>query len=218
MAVSITDLSLIKEWLVQGSDEPESFVDMKWQVIDERVEDGKLTALRVTYPNTPVNLVVVDMENPDVKIKAFRMVIETGIRLLDLSPNTKFEVYRVLLDLSMIPLVKLYVFGEDQEIGVAVDLDKKSLSKEEFNEALAALLAGYRALVEMLPRDLKEEASEEALLVIYKLVENWYRSGVSRESAYRSLVKAGLDEEFAGRLVDLIYGGGSGGDTTHTII
>ncbi|MCE4600231.1 MAG: hypothetical protein F7C38_01515 [Desulfurococcales archaeon] len=206
----LTTLEDVKKWLVEGVDEPETFVDLRWQVIDERVEDGKLKMLRVSHPKVPVNLLVLDLENPDYKIKTLRIVIETGLDTIDLGPEEKLALYRLLLDISKLPLAKYYIFGEGHEIAIAVDLDKKSLSKAEFEEALASLILGYTYLVSVLPAGLKRKIIEESFVSLANLVAAWYRQGVTRERALQNLVDAGIDREVAEKIIGLVYGSEGG--------
>lgn len=202
--VSKVSLEAIKTWLVEGVDEPETFVDLRWEVLDEyRDSDGRLISLRVTHPRIPVNLVVLDMEVGETKLPCIRLVVETGIETIDLEPRLKTKLYRLLLEGSKMPMAKFYLFGDSDEIGIAADLDKELLTKEEFEEALAGVLLGYMMLMET--SGLAELLSISEAQVLYTLVSNWYSRGVKRAEALERLVRAGLDKEIAELIVGKVY-------------
>ncbi len=210
MIKEFTDLETIKKWLVEGKDKPETFVDLRWEVlVEKKDEDGSLKVLRVTHPKIPINLLVLKMVDESSSIKAVRLVIETGIKTIDLETREKLNLYRLLLDASKLPLVKFYIFGDEHEIAIASDLDLRLLTKAEFAEALGVLLLSYLAVVRTLIDKYKAEIEAEELEVLYALVSKWYVSGVKREDALKKLVDAGIDKETAEKLIDYIYKGSS---------
>lgn len=206
MTEEIVSLERILEWLKEGKDKPDTFVDLRWEIIkEERGPDNKLTMFVATHQAVPVRLLVLDLERMDAKMKVIRLAIESNIDTIDLSPEGKIILYRFLLDSSKLPLVKFYLFGESHQIAIATDLDKRLLSKEEFEEALAALLLGYMYLGDSLPDQLREKMLEASQLALVELVQRWYEEGVDREEALKNLVKAGFKEEEAMKLLSLVY-------------
>ena len=205
VAGSYTSLEDIKEWLVNGVDNPDTIVDLRWHVLDEKKEDGKIVSLRVTHPSLPLDLTVTDLERQDYKSKVVRLSVSTGIYTVDLDQGTKATLYRKLLLLSKVPLVKPSISGEDHEIILIVDLDKKDLSKEEFDEALNDLLTAFLYLAKVEP--LSEMMEAKTTEVLQRLVAKWHEKGKSRIEAIRALTKAGLDQRIAEEIVNQVYPG-----------
>ncbi|MCE4625429.1 MAG: hypothetical protein F7C35_06150 [Desulfurococcales archaeon] len=194
----------IKKWLVEGKDNPDNLVDLKWSIIDEKEEEGS-RALRATHPKVPINLLVLSAKS--TKGKEFdyvRLVIETFIETRDLPPETKLKFYRILLDLPKLPLTKLYLYGPDDTVGIAADLDLRSLSKEEFDDALAMLLLVYTYL-KKLSTGLEELMTKEEILMLGLLVRNYIEKGMTKDEIIDTLVKNGLPKEIANDLVNTVY-------------
>ena len=201
----LISLEEVKKWLVEGSDDPDTFVDLKWSVLEEeRDENGVLRRIRVTHEKVPVNLLALDLEDPSGSMPVIRLVVETGVSTVDLEPSTKLRLYRFLLNTSKIPIVKFYLYGDENEIGIAADLAKKDLTREEFETALAGLLLGYSALTRV--PGVKEQALEEQVKMLYLLLSKWMRDKVSCGEAVIRLVRAGLDPEAAKAMVKQVYG------------
>lgn len=198
-AVSLED---IRGWLISGSDDPDSFVDIKWIVIDESRKDGKLVSFRVTHERYPVALYILDLEAMEAGVSAVRLVIETGVRTIDMEPGEKLRLYRILLDGGRIPFVTFYIYGEEDEIGVAVDMDKRGLTREEFEAHMATLFIGYALLMEI--DFIKDQLLTEQTKTLLSLVASWISSGMGRRQVVARLVSGGLDGEIAERLVDTV--------------
>ena len=196
----------IRAWLEEGRDEADNLVDLKWVVYDEkRGGDGSLISFRASHPMVPVNLLVLLVsEGLGSRGPIMRLVVETGIPTVDLEPREKLKLYRSLLRMSRLPLSKFYLFGDDHEIGVAVDLDLRSLSKEEFDDALMLLSLAYLYLRELSP-EIERAMRREEIDVLTRLVRNYIESGRSREEVVRILVDGGMPRDEAERIVSLIY-------------
>lgn len=203
MPEKYTSLEEIREWLVNGTDNPETFVDLRWQVLEEKREDGKLTALRVTHPKVPLDLTVTDLERSDSKLKIVRLAADTGVDTVDLEPGDKLKLYRTLLILSKLPIVKFTLAGEDHRIQIVADVDKRLLSKQEFEEALAAILTAYSYLSKI--EGIGVVLAKKGLAVLLELVSKWHEKGKSRSEAIRALVRAGIDPGTAEKIVETVY-------------
>ena len=194
----------VKRWLVEGKDNPDTFVDLKWVVIEEEKYDGKLTSIRLTHPGIPINLIVTELEALGDESKIIRLAVETGIETIDLDAEDKLRVYRYLLELSKIPLAKFYLFGPDDEIGIAVDLDTKIITKEELETHMAAMLMGYSLFVEL---DMfEDQIVEEEAYILVRLVAKWMEKGLSKDKVLEKLISAGMDREVADKLIEIVYG------------
>ena len=196
-------LETIKEWLVEGTDEPETFVDLRWTILEEERENGELKYFVASHPRVPVRLLVMALSTLK-SIPVARLVIETEIPTVDLPAGEKLSLYRWLLDANKLPMAKYYIYGGDHSIGVAVDLDLRSISREEFNDSLMTLFVAYISLKKA-SRALERIASKEELVTLSQLVARYIEKGMSREEVIRYLVSNGLDEEAAREIVNTIY-------------
>jgi hypothetical protein len=131
-----------------------------------------------------------------------RLVLKTNISTIDFEPERKLSVYRDLLSVSRMALVKFYLYGDNHNVGVAVDLDLKSLSHDEFTDAIAMLLAGYLYLKSM--SGFKELLEAEEVKTLAKLVVAHLSRGESREEVITYLVRSGFSEDEARRIVAAI--------------
>ncbi len=196
-------MDLILEWLREGSDEPESFVDIRWEVLEERREDGKLFSFRVTNERYPINLLVLDLEALDESVKAVRLVIETGVKTIDLDRDEKLRLYRLLLEGAKVPFAAFYLFGEEDEIGVAVDLDKRHITRDELEAHLAALFLAYAMLSRV--GAIRKQLIRGQMAALLGLVAAWFREGMTREQAIKRLVSGGVDRKLAEEAVNFIF-------------
>jgi hypothetical protein len=198
----VLSLETLKEWLVEGVENPGRLEDVKFIVVEENRRNNKLESFRAISPSIPVRLLVADLG--DRPIPAFRVAIETDIATVDMDPQQKLRAYRVLLLASRLPLVKVYVYTDEHIIALAVDLDKRSLSRREFNDAIAALAMAYNYVIREM--GLEREAGEEALRNLELLAAAQLREGRSREEVEEMLLRAGIPESIARQIVDSIYG------------
>jgi len=197
-------LDKVKEWLESGVEDPKTIVELKWEILEEsRDKDGRITALRAAHPAIPLRLIILELSLSDEK-KAIRIVVETNIPTADLPPDQKLILYRLLLDWAKAGLVKIYLFGLHHEIAVASDVSAKNLTKEEFDDALVAILSAVLALSRYEPLAKYIIASEYAVLT--ELIRRWFREGLSEEEARKRLEDAGVSKEVVDQYIETIYG------------
>jgi len=200
------DLGVIREWLESGV-LAGSGVLLKWEVLgEERDERGRLSVFRASCIGFPVNLVVLSVDGPSCRDGpcVARLVIETGIPTVDLDPNVKLRLYRSLLLAGRLALAKFYLYGDEHYIGVAADLDLRSLSRAEFEDYLAMLVAGYLYLREL--PGMEEILREKELDVLAGIVLEHLKHGESKEKVVETLEKMGLPRDMASKLVDALSG------------
>lgn len=200
----------IKTWLETGTEDPDTFVDLAWTLIKELREDDKVVGYKFSHYKIPLNLLVLDLESADEKTKAIRLVVETGIKTIDMDKSSKLSLYRALLELNKQAYIKIYLFGPEDEVAVAADLDKKYLSKEEFEHNLAYVLATVSILAGHEP--LAKYIAEETAETLKQLVAAWYRQGVPEEEARRRLEAAGMDKNMIDFFISFIYKNEKKGD------
>ncbi len=190
----MTDIETqILEWLRTGSEDAEDIVDLPWEVKD--VGDNTYVA---EHPKMPFTLVVMFTDN------FVRLVIPTSLETYDLTDEDKLYVYRNLLSLNdRVYMMKFSIGGPNGAVNIRVDLDKKSLSKEEFNDALTALAIGLLSGVSAL--GLEEEFVERIFDRILAMLLERIAEGWTHEQLMEFLtVKVGLDEEEARKLLDAV--------------
>jgi len=197
-----TSLEEVRSWLEQGREDPDKLVDLPWTVVEELRKDGVVYGYRMAHPKVPVRLLVMDFERIG-NAKIIRIVVETGIPTIDMGREEKLKLYRVLLDLNKLPYTKIYIFGDDHEIGVAADMAKRDLSKDEFEEYLASVLGMVVLLSKS--KELARYIEKEEFRVLNELVRTWYREGVPQEEALARLVRAGLSRELAEKFIRTVY-------------
>lgn len=192
-------------WFLEGRDDAEDLINLRWGLLDKREEDGRLVSFLVTHPSAPLKLRVLDLEHEDSKIPVVRLAAETGISLSDLDHCDKHILYKSMGYFSKLPMVKFYTIGDDEELVIAVDLDKRGLTKTEVSEAVASIMLAYMTLLDNLPKPLVAEAIARMGEVLQALVRNWYRAGVAMERARRQLVNAGIPEDIVDKILDNVY-------------
>ena len=200
----VVTLSDVAEWLREGKDDPETFVDLRWVEIGKVKDNGRVYGLRFTHPKVPVNLLVLDLEIVSGNVPMIRLVVETGVKTIDLRPEDKIRLYRHLLEASKMPFAKFYLFGDEDEVAIAADLDKRGLSKDEFESHLASLLLGYALLAKH--DSVKPQMAEKEAETLILLVSKWLEKGVPRELALKRLLDAGFNRETAEELIKMVYG------------
>lgn len=191
--------SLLKEvarWLKEGHEDAKTLVELPWEV--EEVEKGVLKAV---YPKFPVEILI----SCDDDIGVIRLQSSTDYFTISMENNERLKLYHKLLKLSMTPLVKFLLAGSDDTLIVAVDLSTKSLRKEEFNDALALLLATVNAVVQEL--GITQEYAQKMYIELLSLVLKHIKEGWGRGRLLEYLVKrAGLNREDAEKLLESIFG------------
>lgn len=99
---------------------------------------------------------------------------------------------------SRAPLVKFYLYGEEQLIGIAADLDKRSIRKKEVSDALSMLVFSLKAFIDKVnDEEINELIAADALEVLIELARKYVSEGKSRDELIEYLVRSGLDREIA---------------------
>ena len=204
MAGQSVSLETLKSWLAEGSPESESLVGSKWIIVEESSDTTGLREFAAILPKIPLTLLVIGLRDADGNVFAARLVVETPISTADLDLESKVKLYRRLLTLNRMALVKYYIYGEDNTVAIAVDLDLKSLSKEEFEDALARLLLGFLYLGKLDER-FEKMMKEKEVMDLGRMVLSYMERGKSREEIIQLLVEGGLSRDLARDLVNTIY-------------
>ena len=180
-------LKMIKEWLVQGTPNAQNLVDFPWEV--EAIDKNTLKAV---HPRFPIEIDILCSD----EAKSIRATILTPLETINLDNASRVKLYRKLLRLNNMPLAKYMLYGDEDSIGVAVDLSTFTLGKKEFNDALAFLISGLVTVA-------KEFGVEETIYMemaeeLAKLVARHFEEGWSRDKLIDYLVNiVGMKKEEA---------------------
>lgn len=154
----------VLEWLRTGNDDAEDIVDLPWNV--KKVGENHYVA---EHPKIPFLLNVLFMDG------FVRLAVPSGVETIAMRLEDKVKVYHTLLVLNeRMNLLKFTLSGMNDEITLRVDLDNKSLGKEEFNDALTALLVGMNVLMDSLglTQEFQEMIFERLALMIMERMQN----------------------------------------------
>jgi len=183
----------VLKWLKEGRDDAEDIVDFPWNV-KKQSEHVYLAE----YPKIPFVLNVVFTEG------FVHLIVPFGLETVSLEPSERLKLYHTLLLLNdKINLLKFTLSGFNEEIVLRVDLDRKSLGKEEFNDALTSLLIGVNELVKALglEKDFARSIFERVALMI---IERLQRGATKKDLVKFLVVKVGMKREEAEAFIDEI--------------
>lgn len=185
---------LVLEWLREGTDTAEDIVDLPWAL--KELQPGAYVA---EHPRMPFSVLVTFSD------EFVHLLVPLGLETFSMSKDDKLKVYHALLRLNdQVNLMKFTLAGMDDEVYLRVDLDKKTLGKEEFNDALTSLLIGLLSAISAL--GLEQAFQQEVFDRIVAMVLERLQKGATREELMRFLtVKVGMPEKDAKDLLDQIF-------------
>lgn len=191
----------ILEWLRTGRDEAEDIVDLPWEI--KKVGENQYIA---EHPKIPFLLNVIFADG------FIRLAVPSGIETIAMRLEERLKTYHTLLVLNeRMNLLKFTLSGMNDEIILRVDLDEKSLGKEEFNDALTALLVGMNVLMDSL--GLTEEFQEAIFERLSMMIIERLQKGMSEAEIMDFLIKkVGMTKEEAKALLKEIKKAMSGED------
>ncbi|AJC71777.1 DNA-binding protein [Thermococcus guaymasensis DSM 11113] len=191
----------ILEWLRTGRDEAEDIVDLPWEI--KKVGENQYIA---EHPKIPFLLNVIFANG------FIRLAVPSGIETIAMRLEERLKTYHTLLVLNeRMNLLKFTLSGMNDEIILRVDLDEKSLGKEEFNDALTALLVGMNVLMDSL--GLTEEFQEAIFERLSMMIIERLQKGMSEAEIMDFLIKkVGMTKEEAKALLKEIKKAMSGED------
>ena len=188
-------LETVSLWLKTGRTDAENLIDFPWEV---ESREGVIKALHPKYP-VEINILC------DDDIGVLRLQVILPVETIGLDSEKRILIYRKLLKMNALPLTKTMLIGDDDYISIASDLSIKSLSKTEFNDALALLLATLNSLAKTL--DLTDVLSEAMAEGLIKLVRKHISEGYGRDRLLDYLVKVvGLTRSEAETLLREVLG------------
>ncbi|ASJ05505.1 DNA-binding protein [Thermococcus barossii] len=190
----MTDIETqVLEWLRTGREDAADIVDLPWEV--KAVDESMYVA---EHPKMPFTLVVMFSD------EFVHLVIPTSLETYGMSDEDRLYVYHTLLELNdRIYMMKFSLGRPNDVVNIRVDLDKKTLGKEEFNDALTALAVGLLSGVSAL--GLEEEFVERIFDRIVVMLLERIQKGYTYEQLIEFLtIKVGLEEKDAKELLDAV--------------
>ena len=180
-------------WLTAGEEGAADIVDLPWKV--EEIEKDVYVA---EHSSIPFTLVVMFTE------RYVKLAVPTNLRVNEFDLNDRLFIYETLMMLNdKINLMKYSVGGDDNQVRIRVDLDKSSLGKEEFNNALSSLVIGL--LVGVSALGLEEEFLQRVLTrIVDMLVYRIEQGSTEEELMYFLTVEVGMGEEEASELLEAV--------------
>ncbi len=181
-------------WLREGQDNARDIIDFPWTV--NRIGPGKYIA---EYPKMPFVLNLVFSEG------FVHLIVPLGMDTLTLSTDERLKIYHTLLRLNdNLNLLKFTLSGMNDEIMLRVDLDRKTLGRDEFNDALTVLLLGINEVIHAL--GLEEDFAQSVFEhVIGMIIERIEKGATKRELVDFLVVKVGMSKEDAEALLNQIF-------------
>jgi hypothetical protein len=180
----------VLEWLRSGNEGAEDIVDLPWNV-KEAGENHYVAE----HPKIPFPLNVLFLDG------FVRLAVPSGVETIAMRLEDKVKTYHTLLILNeRMNLLKFSLSGMNDEITLRVDLDEKTLGKEEFNDALTALLVGMNVLVDSLglTQEFQEMIFERLALMVLERIQN----GASEKEIVEFLTKkVGMEKKEAEALL-----------------
>ncbi|MBD6955727.1 MAG: DNA-binding protein [Thermoplasmata archaeon] len=182
----------IEGWLTSGTDTKEDVLDLVWTI---KEEDNLIIA---EHPKIPFVLYI------RIGDRFVRLIVSTGMDTALLDPQQRLDIYRKLLILNdRIDLVKFVISGVDEEIILKVDLDKSTLGKDEFRDAITGIVASLYMMVKEF--QLEEEFNRRVTERIISMVQEKMNEGATTADLLAFLTKkVGLDNNTAQRIIDEI--------------
>ena len=185
----------VLSWLTSGYEGAADIVDLPWSVREEGI--GVYSA---EHPSVPIRLVMKFTEG------FIHLTVPTAIYTYGMNDEEKAAKYRELLELNeTIYMMKFGLDGPEGQIMLRIDLDKETLGKEEFNDALTALVIGMFAGVSVLgaEKDFLDRMSERIVNTLVDRIEK----GASEEELMEFLTdRVGMSEISAKSLLDTVLG------------
>ncbi len=183
----------VLQWLTAGRDDASDIIDLPW-----RVEEIEKNVFYAEHPSVPMRLLVIFSEN------FVHLIVPTTVETAEMSDEERLEVYEKLLWLNdKLNMMKYSIGEEKKNIHLRVDLDKSTLGKEEFNNALVALVLGILVGVKAL--GIEEEFIEKVMSRIIEMLVYRIQQGASEEELLDFLTKTvGMDIRDAKELLEIV--------------
>ena len=210
--IFLTWVEVITKWLKEGEDRSEILIDLPWDI--EMEKNNGTTLLRSTHPSIPFAITV------SISKEFAKLGIVTDIESDFIPQQDRLKMYKILLVMNgESNLMKIGLTGVESRVIIIVDLDLASLNKEEFNDALSAMIMGaYGVYTNLgLSEKLNQTAIKRIALMAYQKLEEIKdpnsvikylsdRVGLQKDQAKEivdNLIK--MREESRGKEEDLTY-------------
>jgi len=135
----LPSLTKIRNWFSEGDDDSDWIIDEEWKLteLNEKTED-----FAVSHENLPFDIGIY------IKREIVKLIVYTDLKTKKWSVEGQRDIYRDLLIRNNKDLfTKYYLVGENNRVAVRTDINLLSYNKEEFNDALQAVILGTKWLL-----------------------------------------------------------------------
>ncbi|KJE49271.1 MULTISPECIES: hypothetical protein [Acidiplasma] len=180
----------VLSWFQNGDDNAQKLIDLKWKVS----QVGPYTVLQ----NDKIPFTMFLTFNDD---NTLNLLIRTGIETATIDNQERLTVYRVLLILNKrVEMVKFMLDGINEEVVAREDMVTDTLTKDEINAGLNAILTAFYLMVQAL--HLEDQFNSQIIERTYMMIKNMADEGKSRDEIKDYLKKTiGLRDEDAEKLI-----------------
>ncbi len=179
----------ILKWL-KGKKDSDMLIDREWFV--QESGDGNVIFAKMDALPFGIGVRFID--------SYAELILYTNFETATLSKDERLEIYRKLLILNdENHMVKATITGRNDEIALRTDLDLKSLSREEFNDAIVSIVIGAVSFQEIL--GIKGEDEEEEAERIIEFVLDALQTKSEKEVVDMLVEKTGMKREDAEEIV-----------------
>jgi hypothetical protein len=184
--------TLIK-WFESTDASTDLYIDKEWIITKKDDENQRML---VSQEELPFQLLV-DVGEYFIHISLYTN-LETAVKTIE----ERLKLYRDLLILNdETYMVKFVLSGRNDEIVLRTDLDKCTLGKEEFNDAIVSILFGVEGLRKVLgvhgpPADEQKEKEATIAAIVSALKTK------PKKEVVKMLVNAGMPKDTALTMVD----------------
>lgn len=184
----------IIKWFREGKDRSEELIGLPWNLEVEEGDEG--VDILARHPSVPF------MVATKVTAHFAKLGIITDIETDFLEPVERLKIYKTILVMNgESNLLKIGITGIESLISLFVDLDLASLNREEFNDALSALIMGTYAVYNGL--GLQDKLNEENFQRIASIAYTKLEEGKTPDDVKKFLSETvGLESSQAIELVE----------------
>ena len=184
----------ILKWFREEDKDSELLIDKKWMV--QESDEGNMVFAHMDEIPFGIGVEFID--------SFADLILYTNVETATMSKDERLELYRKLLIMNdENHMVKATLAGRNDEIALRTDLDVKSISKEEFNDAIVSIIVGAVAIQDILGIKGDEDDEEESQRIM-EFVLDALQTKTKDEVVKMLMDKTGMKEEDAVNIVEKV--------------
>jgi len=183
----------VEKWFKEGEDSANELLSLPWEIVIDDSEKGKVLVAK--HPKVPFEI------NAVFGTEIIKLGIVTNLETDFLEPIERLKIYKLLLVMNQeSSLIKIGLSGLESTIIVGSDLDTSSLGREEFNDALSAVVMGTYSVYKMMGKE--DVLNQIAFQKVIELALSQLNTGEKPGEVVSYLSeKVGMDAQSAEQLV-----------------